>query len=126
MNLGTRNNNWGNLRYDPANHWKGQTGQEKGYCTFDTVGHGLRAMRKVLTHYIDAGYKTVEDIIYRYAPPEENDTENYIANVCEWSGMVRDELVTRTVGLQALIKAMVRMETGNTPTDDQCIEMWEE
>jgi hypothetical protein len=126
MNLGTRNNNYLNIRYNTANAWKGQIGQEKGFCTFDTVEHGLRAGRKILLHYLDAGYNTIDKIINRFAPPSENDTEKYINDIYEWTGMPKDEPVDRTAGLQALIRAMSRKETGNTPTDVMIAGAWED
>lgn len=39
-------------------------------------------------NYVDEGLETVRDILYKYAPPEENDTEEYIRTVkrrvCHW------------------------------------------
>jgi hypothetical protein len=126
MNIGTRNNNWMNIRYSSANNWKGQSGREKGFCIFDTVEHGLRAGRKILTHYIDNGFNTPEKMINRFAPPNENDTEAYITNICRWSGLLRDETITHTYGLQQMIRAMCQMETGNVPTNDMLRAMWED
>jgi hypothetical protein len=126
MNIGTKNNNWLNIRYSSSNNWKGQIGKYKGFCVFDTVEHGLRAGRKILTHYIDNGFDTPEKIINRFAPPIENNTEEYITKICEWSGLRRDETITHTTGLQQIIGAMCRMETENIPTYGILIAMWED
>lgn len=34
--------------------------------------------------YVDEGKKTIKDIMYTYAPPSENDTEGYIAQLYSW------------------------------------------
>ncbi|MFH1234602.1 MAG: hypothetical protein V1493_03230, partial [Candidatus Diapherotrites archaeon] len=45
-------------------------------------------------NYIGQGQESLSDILYKYAPPSENDTEEYIATVkervCEWREMFRE------------------------------------
>jgi hypothetical protein len=129
MNVGTRLNNWLNIRYTEKNQWKGQIGQEKGFCHFDTVEHGLRAGRILLEGYLDKGFNTVDKVVNRFAPSSENDTEAYITNVCEWmndgSFVPRDRHENLLVGdLNLLIKAMVKQETSNVVTQKHIEEMW--
>ena len=124
MNLGTRNNNWLNIRYNPHNKWKGQTGEDSGFCVFDTVGHGLRAGRIIIENYLKEGFDLVGDIIARWAPPTENLTDNYVNNVCSWTGYDKHEKIL--IGeVPFLIKAMVRQETGNVVSDELMTEMEE-
>ena len=123
MNLGTRLNNWLNIRWNEKNNWKGQIGQESGFCIFDTVEHGLRAARIILQGYIRKGFNTVEKIIGRFAPSVENNTESYINFVCEQTGYVRNEILL-SPNINQILRAMAKIETGNTITDQQMIEAW--
>lgn len=77
--LGFKNKNLLNIRYSTSNNWTGQTGQNKGFCVFDSFDNGLRAAIKLLRKYNTTyGRKTVEQIISKWAPSNENDTTNYI------------------------------------------------
>lgn len=76
--LGYRNLNPLNIRYNVMNHWKGQTGCNKGFCTFDSMEHGFRAAFVLLLNYVKRGYDTPTEIISRWAPESENDTKAYI------------------------------------------------
>jgi hypothetical protein len=125
MNLGTRLNNWLNIRYVERNRWKGLTGAEKGFCRFDTVEHGLRAALVIMQKYISRGVNTVEEIVNVWAPTTENDTANYIRNVCAWTGLRPDDAVTRD-NLGRLVAAMARMETGNIVNEEQMERAWKE
>lgn len=83
---GVRNNNPGNIDYVPANKWRGQLppnpALEKRFARFDTPENGIRALGKLLLTYQDKhGLKTVESIISRWAPSNENDTSAYVRAV---------------------------------------------
>lgn len=78
--LGIRNNNPLNIRYSPCNKWQGQTGCNKGFCTFDTIEYGIRAALVLLRNYVRRGLCTPRLIISNWAPSNENDTESYINN----------------------------------------------
>ena len=79
MTLGIKNNNPSNIRWSALNHWKGQIGQSKGFCRFVTVEHGVRALLYLLRKYCYMyGCNTIEKIITRFAPPNENHTSIYI------------------------------------------------
>lgn len=83
---GVRNNNPGNIDYNPANKWVGQLGIEQGknprFALFDTPENGIRALGKLLqTYRTKYGLKTVGGIISRWAPGVENDTAAYVRAV---------------------------------------------
>lgn len=83
---GVRNRNPGNIDYSPANQWQGQLKTdpaiEKRFARFDTAENGIRALGKVLlTYQRKHGLKTVEAIIGRWAPTNENDTGAYVRSV---------------------------------------------
>lgn len=80
--LGIRNNNPGNLRPSPS-PWKGTIGANGGFAVFDSMHHGLRALARQIVAYQDRyGINTVRGAISRWAPGNENNTEQYIAFVC--------------------------------------------
>ena len=83
---GVRNNNPGNIDYNPANQWQGQLKPdpqiEKRFARFDTPENGIRALGKVLlTYQRKHALKTVKAIISRWAPSVENDTAAYVRAV---------------------------------------------
>lgn len=88
---GIRNNNPGNIRLS-EDRWHGQIeGADKAFCTFQTMFHGIRALMKLLLNYHTLhGLSSVEQIIRRYAPANENHTGQYIDFVCGWMGVNRN------------------------------------
>lgn len=88
---GKRNNNPGNIRKSKDN-WVGQTGNDGEFVTFATPAHGIRATGKNLLSYARQGYVTPEQIITRWAPPEDdNDTPAYIEHVSNYLGVPADQ-----------------------------------
>jgi hypothetical protein len=103
-------NNPGNIRYNPD--FKGCTGQTKGFCNFSSMGFGYRAILTLLTTYYDKyQLKTIRGILTRYAPPSENQTENYIAFLSRNSGFDPGQVLTKA-DLMKLIPGIVKMENG--------------
>lgn len=77
-----KNNPW-NLRYNALNRWKGQTGSTRGFCDFESLEMCCRAVAYLVCRsYRSKGVLTYRDIIERYAPALENDTEHYIDYIC--------------------------------------------
>lgn len=86
---GVRNNNPGNIRHSSAN-WQGKAVEQpdKAFVTFKEPRHGIRAMAVTLITYFDkrkaadgTAIDTIEDVVKRWAPPNENDTLSYIRAV---------------------------------------------
>lgn len=87
---GVRNNNPGNIRKS-KDVWVGQTGNDGAFVTFATPAHGIRATGRNLLSYARQGYVTPEQIITRWAPPEDNnETEDYINFVSDYLNVQRD------------------------------------
>lgn len=82
--LGIRNNNPLNIRFSVLNNWKGQTGSNRGFCTFESFYFGYRAAAILLKTYFRKGYVTISSIIERWAPRSENNTKAYIKHVLRW------------------------------------------
>jgi len=121
---GIRNNNPGNIRYDRT-LWVGQTGQDDGgFITFDTPEHGIRALAKVLISYqTKHGLTTIGQMINRWAPPVENDTDAYVVAVCKACSASPNNPYTLTPSrLATLAKAIIHQENGEQPYSDAVIE----
>jgi hypothetical protein len=111
---GLRNNNPLNIRHSTDN-FKGEIkGLDKSFKTFSSMPYGYRAAFVTLTTYLSRGWNTIEKIISKWAPPTENDTEAYIANVEKWSGVPRNKELTATDGADyiLIVAAMSFVENG--------------
>lgn len=116
MSLAEKNNNPGNIRYNSSIKWKGQIGENKGFCVFENSDYGLRAMILLLKRYINV-YKltTLEKIISRYAPSSENNTCGYISFVSDdllSFGIFSTNIEYKSTAFYHLVRSMVRVESG--------------
>lgn len=119
---GIRNNNPGNLEYSKSNPWSGQTGDDGRFAKFETPEHGIRALGRNLLSYQRQGIDTVNDIINRWAPPEDNNnTSAYIEAVCAQLGVTPDQPLdaSNPDTLKALCAAIIHHENGSQPYSDQ-------
>ena len=115
--LGVRNHNQLNIRYLAQNKWLGlskTTPNVGGFCKFDCVDYGLRAAILLLLTYIrKRGCTTPRQIITRWAPPTENNTELYIQCVCGRADVHPDHaLPTEGSPFNRFVVAMARQESG--------------
>lgn len=81
---GIRNNNPGNIRKG-KDKWQGLAKEQPdaSFCTFIDPTWGIRAIARILITYQDKhGTENVAEIISRWAPNTENDTQSYINTVC--------------------------------------------
>ena len=119
--LGLRQANPGNLR-PSSQPWQGQIGVANGFCVFDTLENGIRALAKQLLAYqARYGIKTVRGAISRWAPPSDNnDTEAYIQVVCnELDCDDEDEFDFRNADfLFWMVVAIGEHENGHRPFTD--------
>jgi len=117
---GERNNNPGNIDFLPDIQYLGETGIEKTathprFATFDTPIHGIRALaRNLLAYQKLHKLHTIRDIIARWAPGSENDTQAYIDAVCKSTGYAADInlILSDTDTLLALVRAIILHENG--------------
>lgn len=109
---GYRNNNPGNIRFNPANDWIGHIGVDSGgFVIFDKMEHGIRAMGKLIDSYQRQGFLSIEQIINRWAPENENDTGRYIENVVNWTGYPAHFMPDRE-HYPKLVAAIMKKENG--------------
>jgi hypothetical protein len=126
--LGYRNNNPGNLKRDTnSTPYKGEIvpPQTPPFRQFENMLFGYRAMFHLLIirYIIDWKLNTIEKIIYKYAPPIENDTEAYINYVANRVGISRSKIIHAydTNTIIALGAAMSRHENGIEPNQTEVI-----
>ena len=111
---GLRNNNSLNIRHS-KDVFRGEIkGKDKSFKTFKSMPYGYRAAFVTLTTYLSRDWNTVEKIISHWAPPTENDTENYITKVEKWSGVPRNKELTTADGADyiLIVAAMSFVENG--------------
>ena len=117
---GVRNNNPGNIdRTDVV--WQGEDRSiearraEPRFCVFKSPEYGFRALARVLRTYRER-YRltTVRGIVERWAPPVENDTGAYIAQVAHAVGVSPDAEVDvrRMAHALPIAKAIAKHENG--------------
>lgn len=127
---GVRNNNPGNIDYNPRNQWQGQLAPdstiEKRFARFDSAENGIRALAKLVLAYRGKdgmpgiggqGIDTVREVIDRWAPGVENDTESYIKTVAAGVGVAPNQPIDmrnfRT--LIAITTGIIQHENGSVP-----------
>lgn len=82
---GLRNCNPGNIRLGMI-IWVGEIrpSQDKEFCQFTSMAYGYRALLRLLQNYRRIyGLNTVKEMIERWAPSSENNTNAYILSVCQ-------------------------------------------
>lgn len=122
---GLRNNNPGNIDYNPRNKWQGQVGIETDlpssikprFAKFKDMIYGIRAMACLLIAYFDRhDCDTVRKVLNRWAPSTENNTKAYVNAVAAKVGVGKDERVDlhEYKILRSLIVAIIEHENGMT------------
>jgi hypothetical protein len=111
---GNRNNNPGNL-IDSGDNWRGlsEVRNDGKFYRFKSKFFGTRALGITLLNFEKIhGLNTVNGIINRYAPPNENDTDAYQTFVSEKIGI--DKNIEFNVGLllPQLMKSIIKFENG--------------
>lgn len=132
---GIRNNNPGNIDFNPRNDWVGQLGKEPGgrFAIFDTPENGIRALGKLLIAYRGKdgmpgvggkGIDTVLETINRWAPASENDTQAYAATVAKRLGVrITDPIDIRSLAtLRGMVVSIIIHENGLNPYRDSILD----
>lgn len=111
---GVRNSNPGNIRKS-KDQWEGAIGDDGAFVIFDSPESGVRALAKNLQSYGRQGYDSIEKIINRWAPPNENDTQAYINSVVAATGIPATQSLDLSDPdtLSSLAQAIGYHETGS-------------
>ena len=129
---GIRNNNPGNIeKAKNGATWSGEVwpGDDKRFCPFHSMAWGCRAILRTLRPYPKLhGLETVEEIVGRWAPSNENNTQSYALHVASAIGRATDERIPfddDPTYYLAIAKAIARHECG---PDAETIssDVWEE
>lgn len=92
--------------------WLGQDTTYTGrYIKFSSPEYCYRAAALILRGYEHRGIHTLRGAISTWAPVEENPTQQYLENVCRWTGIDPD---TKTaLDTLPILRAMTRQEVGD-------------
>ena len=113
---GIRNNNPGNIRQS-GDTFLGEVkpGRDGAFKTFRTMAYGYRALIKTLqTYQRKYGLRTVRQLVSRWAPDSENDTEAYTVSVSRSTGYAPDrpiDMERKDVAVK-MAEAISRVECG--------------
>lgn len=112
---GIRNNNPLNIRI--GNVWLGEVREptDPDFEQFINMVYGVRAGFVLLRRYIRHYHRTtIPQVIAAWAPSTENNTEAYIASVCQNSKISRDETLDyfNQDQMYRLMDAMIYHECG--------------
>lgn len=129
MSRGLRNNNPGNIRLGSF-RYKGEKAEssDTAFRQFESIEWGYRAMFVLLHTYAKKhGCHTLRQMIYRYAPPIENHTENYIRRVAYTTHLSPDEDISTTDGatMTTVVAAMSEVENGAKADMTEVWRGWE-
>lgn len=126
---GYRNNNPCNIRIS-TDVFQGEVrpSGDKAFKQFETMAYGYRAAFRILRTYIN-NYKcdTIRKIISRWAPKNENHTENYIKIVSERSGIPENDPVyaDNREMMVRIVAAMSYVENGREAEMADVVRGWE-
>lgn len=127
---GIRNFNPGNIdRTKPRTPWQGAVlAEDLTDPRFEQFVHpkwGIRAICRVLVTYQDRhGLDSVREIVDRWAPPVENNTEAYIQAVARKLGVGADDAISvhDYATMRELVLAIIRHENGVQPYSSAVID----
>ncbi|KIC79690.1 MULTISPECIES: structural protein P5 [Pseudomonas] len=135
---GIRNNNPGNIDFNPRNAWQGQLGLEEGvakprFARFDQAENGIRALGKLLLNYRGKdgmpgvgrpGIDTPLEFISRWAPSSENNTLAYAQAIAKRLGVgVRDSIdISKPQVLREAVVGIIVHENGGNPYKAEVID----
>lgn len=127
MSRGLSNNNPGNIRKSKTKYLgEVRPSRDATFKQFESRAWGYRAMFVLLHTYSRNGYRTLRQMITRYAPPVENHTENYIDCVSRWADVFPDAPLNTLdpAVMIPVVAAMSRMENGVAAVDADVREGW--
>jgi hypothetical protein len=87
-----KNNNPGDIEYGKFARAHGAIGTDGRFAKFPTARDGYKAMAALLASAYHG--MTVEAALNKYAPPIENQTNVYLAHVCEWTGLKPTDIIS--------------------------------
>lgn len=113
---GIRNFNPGNIRHVKGTRWQGMSANQNdpAFVQFTGAQWGIRALARTLITYQDKHQlRTIRQIIGRWAPPNENNTESYIRQVATRVGVspIPGSMCTTTAPCGLWLRQLFVMKT---------------
>jgi len=121
---GLRINNPLNIRKSGIS-WRGMSIEQPDtdFVAFKTPELGIRAACRILANYQMSGIKTIKAMIYRWAPPSDNNpTDIYAETVAKACGCHTEDTIDIVKLLHLIVPAMIRVEQGQQPFSDVVIK----
>ncbi len=136
---GLRNNNPLNIRHS-ASRWQGARAEQtdKAFVQFTSMTMGYRAAWRILETYFNHFEReqqpfTPRNIIFRWAPPNENNSEAYLRSVCQLTNLAGNEALVRPSSLARVQSTENRVQlpcgvgvpppkTSNSPNSQEPLE----
>jgi len=88
----TRDNDPGDIEYGPFTKAHGAISSDGRFAIFPDAATGFAALHALLTGPAYRGL-TVSQAINKYAPPNENNTVNYVNSICRWVGCKPTDII---------------------------------
>lgn len=98
--LGTRpqrNRNPLDIEYGPFAQKHGATSGDPRFAIFPDAETGFAAAKALLSGPEYAGL-TVAGMVWKFAPPVENDSQAYLNNICEWANIQPTDMLADVLG----------------------------
>lgn len=114
MTRGEQNNNPGNIRHVTGTVWVGAspTQTDSAFVQFTDVVYGIRAIVRIMRAYENEGIQTVGEAIDRWAPPNENNSNAYVQDVCNRCAVQPTDILSLDSIMQDLVEAIIWHENG--------------
>lgn len=120
---GIRNNNPGNLNYAGQAGATKESGPDGRFAVFSSMSEGIKALAMQIKRYDAQGIDSVREIISKFAPPNENNTQAYIKSVA--ARLKKDPDAPLNLNdnntLKALIEAIIAIEVGKGQVNSDVI-----
>lgn len=126
---GYRNNNPLNIRINSGNNWQGKVSPNTDgtFEQFTSMAYGFRAAFVLIRNYINNyAATTVQAIISKWAPNNENNTAGYISAVCGSTGFSPGTIINpyNETQMCKLAFAMAIVENGYAPNMSDVVAGW--
>ena len=124
---GLNNNNPGNIRKGSSPFFGEKKSTDSQFRQFESIELGYRAMFVLLNSYVNKGFDTIEKIISRWAPSNENDTKAYINTVSKLSAVSPQTKVSPADkdSMVRIVSAMSQVENGIKANVNQVASGWD-
>ena len=122
-----RNNNPGNITCASARDYYGQVGKDGRWPTFKNIVYGIRCWFSYIERKRPS-HNSIRKLWYMYAPPNENNTQAYVAGLARATGMSADAPLPPVYANKklywTLARACFKFECGYSPPDNVMEIAW--